>query len=191
MFRTWTCISPNRSAFPSKWLERVWTWTKMSAELWCIKSLIGSTSVRVHWLLSSRTYQNSSLIHVERTVIHGTFFQYSVVLLIPKGAFAFLAKIKGYLNANDDYTWMIQITLRKAYNMGFKHEFSIAIITVTPFINVFIGVCVGGSCIKLTKVWDLNSLKCVFELMMAISYSLYDALQCARARSVIHQLKTK
>ena len=47
---------------------------------------------------------------------------------------------------------MIQITLRKAYNMGFKHEFSIAIITVTPFINVFIGVCVGGSCIKLTKV---------------------------------------
>ena len=63
---------------------------------------------------------------------------------------------------------MIQITLRKAYNMGFKHEFSIAIITVTPFINVFIGVCVGGSCIKLTKIWDLNSLKCVFELMMAI-----------------------
>ena len=37
-------------------------------------------------------------------MIHGTFFQYSVLLLIPIGAFAFLAEIKGYLNANDDYT---------------------------------------------------------------------------------------
>ena len=94
-----------------------------------------------------------------RTVTHGTFFQYSVLLLIPKGAFAFLAEIKGYLNANDDYTHMnrmIQITLRKAYNMGFKHEFSIAIITVTPFINVFIGVCVGGCCIKLTKIIEIE-----------------------------------
>ena len=52
---------------------------------------------------------------------------------------------------------MIQITLRKAYNMGFKHEFSIAIITVTPFINVFIGVCVGGCCIKLTKINEIGS----------------------------------
>ena len=35
--------------------------------------------------------------------------------------------------------------------MGFKHELSIAIITVTPFISVFMGVCVGGCCSKLTE----------------------------------------